>query len=106
LGEQKNSTAKWINDNSVQFLFICMLTQQPKGQVQSEHEWKEERNKRVQSTKDGIYKDAICVIMHNVKVVITTFIYSSAWQRRETEYKEALEKKHISSEEANNRKQR
>jgi hypothetical protein len=22
----------------IQFLFICMLTQQPKGQVQSEHE--------------------------------------------------------------------
>jgi hypothetical protein len=33
------------NNNSIQFLFICMLTQQPKGQLQSEHEWKKQTQK-------------------------------------------------------------
>jgi hypothetical protein len=37
---------------SIQFLFIFVPTQQPKGQLQSEHEWKE-GNKHIQSTKQG-----------------------------------------------------
>jgi hypothetical protein len=40
------------NNNSIQFLFICVLTQQPKGQLQSEHKWKK-RNKHAQNTKQG-----------------------------------------------------
>jgi hypothetical protein len=39
------------NNNSIlQFLFICVPTQQPKGQLESEHEWMKV-NKHTQSTK-------------------------------------------------------
>jgi hypothetical protein len=34
----KNEFGGDDDNNSIQFLFICMLTQQPKGQLQSEHE--------------------------------------------------------------------
>jgi hypothetical protein len=30
------------NNNSIHFLFICILVHQPKGQLQGEHEWKKE----------------------------------------------------------------
>jgi hypothetical protein len=42
---------KRIN-NSIQFLLICVLTQQPKCHLQSEHERKKE-NKHIQSTKQN-----------------------------------------------------
>jgi hypothetical protein len=33
-----NNSNDHDNSNSIKFLFICLLTQQPMGQLQSEHE--------------------------------------------------------------------
>jgi hypothetical protein len=38
--------------NSITFLFICILTQQLKGQLQSEHEWKKETNTHKAQNKE------------------------------------------------------
>jgi hypothetical protein len=43
------AAATTTTDISIQFLFICVPTQQPKGQLRSEHEWKKV-NKHTQST--------------------------------------------------------
>jgi hypothetical protein len=40
-----DSNCNNTDNNSVQFLFICVLTQQLKSQLQSEHEWKKQTNK-------------------------------------------------------------
>jgi hypothetical protein len=36
--KKRIKTHKQANNNSIKFLFISMLTQQPRGQLQSEHE--------------------------------------------------------------------
>jgi hypothetical protein len=57
------------NNNSIQFLSICMLTQQSKGQLQSEHERKKQTH--IKYKDKAIYN--ICVMMM-IKIIMTTEI--------------------------------
>jgi hypothetical protein len=49
------------NNNSIQFLFIYVLTQQPNGQLQSKHEWKKRRNTHKVENK-AIYNIWVMII--------------------------------------------
>jgi hypothetical protein len=56
----------------LQFLFICVQTEQPKGQLQSEHEWMK-INKHTQSTKQ--VKIIITIYNNNKNNSIKFFIH-------------------------------
>jgi hypothetical protein len=51
-----------VFNNSIHFLFICVLTQQPRGQLQSEYEWNKER-KEHKSQNKTIYNIWVMLII-------------------------------------------